>query len=432
MTAEDDCPLAVRLQMRNVYCSAGLWCLIYLSAPVSYVGVTHANLLNGLGTPDKIANLPHAAYQWMTAFPVLVACFFPQPRLLKPLIMGALTIKMLATVMVAAALWLKFSAPVVTGTVIAFGALFGASNGVLVTALWEVVRRGISTSRRGTMMALSFGAGPLLACVGSIAQQCLLSKEPLTGFSFDLPFPDSYLALFASAVPVMVLSVVLGSLFIVPIGADEVVPSARLTDIVAGLRDFFTYRPLLLAAVGYLLVASGGNAVFETVSLHTKDVLGDKAADTVGIQNFLRFGFKAVTGVLLGWLLTKTNPKATLLATTSILLFALGWVLNSSGWWYLASAGLLGAGELYGAYFPNYVATASAKHKVRLHIAYLGLLGSLVGFASYFFGVISDRFGRIATFYTATGILVVAILLIIIALPARPVPREESALDTAT
>ena len=62
MSADDDCPLAASEQSRNILCFAGLWCLYYLAAPVSYVGVTHANLLKALGGNDTVANLPHAVY----------------------------------------------------------------------------------------------------------------------------------------------------------------------------------------------------------------------------------------------------------------------------------------------------------------------------------------------------------------------------------
>ncbi len=424
-STDDDCPLSVGLQTRNMVCLAGVWCLIYLTAPVSYVGVTHANLLHDLGNSDTLANLPHAVYQWMTALPVLVAWFLPQARWLKPLLVGSFAAKAVLTALVAVAIWLRWPAVVVTATVILFAGVFGVANGVMLMTLWEVVRRGVSTARRGVTLALSFGIGPVAACAGSLMQQVLLSREPLTGYSFELSFPDSYLALFAGALPFMVLCVFLGAAFHIPPAVDEPVGSSRTAEILGGLRQFVTSRPIALAAVGYLLVYSGGNAIFDNVSLHAKDVLGDASPDTVGLQNFLRFGFKAVAGVLLGWLLAKTNPKATLLATTAILLAGMAWALNVSGWWYLGTAGLLGAGELFGAYFPNYVTTASAKSQVRANIAYLSLLGSLVGFASVIFGQVSDRFGRIASFHTATGVLIVAMLLILFGLPARPTPHEE-------
>ena len=421
----DDCPLPAKLQTRNIVCFAGLWCLIYLTAPVSYVGLTHANLLHDLGNSDTIANLPHAVYQWMTALPILVAWFLPQARLLKPLLVGSLAAKAVLTAVVAMAIWLRLPAAIVTGSVILFAGVFGTANGVMLMTLWEVVRRGVSTARRGVTLGFSFGVGPIAACAGSLIQQMLLAKEPLTGYTFGMSFPNSYLALFASNVPVMVLCVLLAAAFQVPSAADEPVPTSRTSEILDGLRQFATCRPVALGAVAYVLVYSGGNAIFDNVSLHAKDVLGAASPDTVGLQNFLRFGFKAIAGGFLGWLLAKTHPKATLLATTAILLAGMAWAMIASGWWYLMAAGLLGAGELFGAYFPNYIATASAKSQLRVNIAYLTLLGSLVGFASVIFGQIADRFGRMASFHAATGVLILAILLIIFGLPARPTPRED-------
>jgi hypothetical protein len=422
----DDCPLSAGLQTRNMLCFAGLWCLIYLAAPVSYVGVTHANLLHALGNSDTVANLPHAVYVWMTGVPILVAWLLPQPRWLKPLIVGSLAAETAVTVVVAALIWLRMPASIVTIGVIAYAGVFGAANGVLLMSLWEVVRRGVSTTRRGMTLGISFGIGPIAACVGSLIQQMLLSKEPLTGATFAVPFPDNYLALFAGAIPVCVMCVLLGAAFVVPRPADELVSPSRAAEILRGVRQFITSRPVALGAVAYFLVYSGGNAIFDNVSLHAKEVLGAASPDTVGLQNFLRFGFKAVAGGLLGWLLVRSHPKATLLATTSLLLAGMAWAMNASGWWYLITAGLLGAGELFGAYFPNYVATASPKSQVRANIAYLNLLGGLVGFASVIFGVISDRFGRIASFHAATGALIFAIVLIVVALPARPTPREDT------
>jgi hypothetical protein len=295
---------------------------------------------------------------------------------------------------------------------------------VLLTTLWEVLRRGVSTSRRGHALGVTFGVGPLLACVGSIFQQALFAEKPIAGISLGLDFPTNYLVLFAAAAPLMLLQTFVAASFIVPLPTDEPSGQSRFTEIVGGLRDFFTYRPLVIGAVGYLLVYSGGNAIFDNVSLHAKDVLKEASASSMGIQQFLRFGFKAVAGVGLGWLLTRTNPKTMLLTTTMILVLGMTWVLNVTGPWYLVAFGLLGAGELFGAYFPNYIATSSSKSQVRANMAYLGLMGSLVGFASVLFGVISDRWGRMASFHTALGILLSAMVLMAVVLPARPAPQD--------
>jgi len=424
LLTDDDCPLPVAFQRWNICCFAAIFGLYYLAAPVSYIGITHANLLKELGHQDTFANLPSAIYQWTSVFAVFVAWFLPNPKLLKPLLVAAMVAMAGISAAVAAILWLQLSAGVLSAGVVAHGAVFGAANGVSLTTMWELVRRGVSTSRRGHVLGLTFGFGPLLACVGSLGQQALFSKSAIGGFSFGYAFPTNYLVLFAAVVPILLVCSAFAGTFVVPSAAYEPHGGPHLKEIASGLRQFFTYRPLVFGAVAYLLVYSGGNAIIPNVSLRAKELL-EEEMDTQGIQQFLRFGFKAATGVFLGWLLAKTSPKATLLATTSVLLLALAWVLNSRGWWCLMSFGLLGSGELFGAYFPNYVATASPKSRVRLNIAYLGLLSSLVGVASLGYGWIADEFGRFASFYTAAGVLVLAIVLIMVALPARPVPFSQ-------
>jgi hypothetical protein len=273
-------------------------------------------------------------------------------------------------------------------------------------------------------MGWTFGLGPVMACVGSLLQQLLLSTEPITGYSFNVSFPDNYMFLFAGAIPVLLASIVLSVAFVVPPPTDESIPTAGLADILGGLLRFLTTGPVLICAIAYVMVYSGGRAIMDNVSLHAKDVLGEASPDTVGVQNFLRFGFKAVAGVFLGYLLAKTNPKATLLATIGLLLLGMAWALTVPGWLYLLTVGWLGAGELFGAYFFNYISTASPKSQVRVNIAYVSLMSIVVGFASVMYGQISDNYGRIASFYVASGILIFALALVVFALPSRPAPRE--------
>lgn len=424
-SVDDDCPLPVATQRRNIYCFAGIWSLYYLAAPVSYIGITHANLLKELEHSNTVANFPGALYQWLSVCAVLVAWFLPNPRLLKPLLLTVNIVMACICAVVAAVLWLDLSRSVITVAIIAHGAVFGACSGVMLTTMWEFVRRGVSTSRRGHTLALTFGVGPLFACLGALAQQAIFSERPIGGFSLGYAFPTNYLVLFAAVVPILLACAALSAMFVVPVASNEPPTGVRAAEIVGGLREFLTCRPLVMGAVAYLLVYSGGNAIFANVSIHAKTVL-ESQVDTQGVQQFLRFGFKAATGFLLGYLLAKTNPKATLLATTSILILAMGWVLNSQGRWYLLSFGLLGSGELFGAYFPNYIATASRKARVRLNVAYLSLLSSLVGLANMSFGYIADQYGLVASFYTAAGVLLFAMGLIVIVLPAQPTPREET------
>ncbi len=423
----DDCPLPVGVQYRNICCFAAFWGIYYLTAPVSYVGLTHANLLEALGNSDTVSNLPSAMYLWLTIVPVLAAWLFPRPQHLKPLGLVSVGLMAVVTAAVALALWVGASPRITTAFVIGHGAVLGAANGVLVTALWDSLKRGASTSRRGAAMGLAFGAGPLLACVGSLLQDALLGGNPLGGRSFGLKPLESYLVMFAVVAPLMLVTGVVLSLFTLPRTIEPAADAGSpLAEIVLGVRQFLRNRAVWIAVLLYVLVYSGGNAIFASVSLHAKDILGEQA-NTLGLQNFLRFGCKAVTGALLGWLLAAASPRATLLATTSILLVGMAWALGSSGWWFLATFGLLGAGELFGAHFPNYVTTASEKKFVRVNMAYLNFLTALVGFSSVAFGAISDAHGRPASFYVAAGLLVLALGLICVLLPADPAPRERPA-----
>lgn len=422
---DDDCPLSVSAQNRNIACFATFWGLFYFAAPVSYIGLTHANLLKDLGNNDTVSNLPSAVYMWLTIIPVFAAWFFPQPRYLKRLGFTSVALMSAMTGLVALTLWLSNSSTFRTAVVIAHGGLFGAVNGISLSTLWDLLRRGVSTSRRGKALGLAFGVGPIFACAGSLLQDAMFQGELLGGRTFGLTFPDNYLAMFAGLAPMMLFAAICFAFFVVP--PDDEIATLRepvLEEVRAGLKQFTRNRALLFAVVIYVIVYSGGNAIFANVSLHAKEMLTNDA-ETVGIQNFLRFGCKAVAGILLGLLLTKSSPRATVVATTSILLAGMIWALSSSGWWYMATFGILGAGELFGAHFPNYITTASAKPFVRINMSYLSVLSVLIGFSSLAFGLISDKFGRLASFYTAAALLLLALGLIFALLPANPTPRED-------
>lgn len=450
----EDCPLPISVQNRNICCFATFWSVYYLAAPVSYIGLTHANLLKAFGNSDTISNLPSAVYLWLTALPVLAAWIFPHARHLKPLALVSVGLMVSITAAVAItlssevanaialtfhSLSISFSflkgfrlafgeqVNITYGTliVILHGAVFGAANGILLTAMWDFLRRGVSTSRRGKALGLTFGVGPLLACVGALMQDLMFDGKLFGGWSFGLKFPNNYMTLFAVVSPLLLIAGGAVAMFRIPIdAASEKGSGTPLSEIAAGLRQFVRNRNVLLAVVIYVIVYSGGNAIFQNVSLHAQSVLGSES-NTLGLQSFLRFGFKAVAGAMLGWLLATASPRATLLATTSILLIGMTWALSSTGWWFMLTFGLLGAGELFGAYFPNYVTTASRKSFVRINMAYLNVLTAFTGFSSLIFGAIADAYGRIASFYASAGMLLFAMVLICLLLPGNPTPQED-------
>lgn len=418
----DDCPLSPAAQNRNIFCFVMYWCVFYLCAPVTYVGTTHANLLQALGNNDEIANIPSAIYQWVTFIPVCVAWFFSHPKYLKPLMLLALSLISLATGMVASLLWIDASPIIKSASVIAHGAAMGIGSGVLIASLWDSLRRGVSTSRRGRALGFTFGCGPIFACIGSLAQDALFDGK-LTGQYLGLGYPWNFILLFAAVAPLLLLAGITMLMFQIPPAteADEQ-KGNPLVEIASGLHQFIRNRVLWYTILIYVVVYSGGNAILSNVSLHADEILGGNK-ETLGIQNFLRFGCKAIAGGLLGVLLAKTSARATLLATTLTLVAGMTWALNTTGWPFMATFGLLGAGELFGAYFPNYVVTASPKHFVRINMAYLSLLSTFIGFSAVLFGWISEHYSRNASFIVAEGMLILALVMIAF-LPANPTPKE--------
>ena len=420
----EDCLLPAAIQRRNILLFVLYWCIFYLCAPVTYISVTHANLLKALDNPDSICNLPAATYLWLTVIPVVVAWLFPQPTYLKRMILCSIMLMALMTVAVAYFLWIDSTARLRTILVIAHGATFGGCGGILLSSLWDSLRRGVSTSRRGTVLGFTFGCGPIFACLGSLFQDAIFDGRLTGGRTFGLTFPQNYCLLFASAAPMLMLAGLLMSLFVIPSDShsESIEPTAS-TGISEGLKQFFGNRVVWYTILIYVLVYSGTNAIISNVSLHAKTVVSDQSG-TLGLQNFLRFGCKAIAGALLGWLLSKTTVRAPLFATTTISLIGMIWALSTTGWPFMLTFGLLGMGELFGAYFPNYVTTASDKRYVRVNMSYLSFLSALIGFSSVGFGLISDRYGRLASFYVAAAMLMVSLFMICF-LPTNPARQEE-------
>ena len=76
-----------RYQRRNLVLYVLKWYLLYLAAPVLYVGFVQAGLCKRLGASDFVANLPSSAYLLLTAFPMIIAWVLPQVRYLRLVMM---------------------------------------------------------------------------------------------------------------------------------------------------------------------------------------------------------------------------------------------------------------------------------------------------------------------------------------------------------
>ena len=433
-----DCPLSRSEQTRNLVIYGINTSLIYLAAPVLYVGTTQATLCDKLGATVFGANLPATAYHASTFLPLLIAWWIPYVRALKWILV--ICFGLVAATGAAVAVVLPAGVPnaVKVAVVILQGAASGFAISTAVAFQWEVLGRGVHLNRRGAALGLAFGVGPILAVCGSLAFSVLTGKLEIPQLH-GLDYPWNYVVLFGAVAPIMGLAAFLSSLFVVPLPAIELRRQPFLTEIVGGFGEFLANRTLRIAAIVTVL-AYTENLLSSNLTLYTGHALGlqgdalkNAAEMYAGYMLAIRFGMKAIAGLFLGWLLTKTNPKTGILVTGAIYLSATVWASLVSGPWYLLTFGIYGAGELVGVYAPNYILSASPERSMRRNLAFCTLFMAFSAPAGALFGWVSTV-GRTAgsptdtaaglrlSFAVCGGLVLAAILIASRGLPARPRP----------
>ena len=427
VNASTECPLSDREQSYNIVLYGLTWGMIYLAAPVLYVGLTQASLLKQLGYSNTICNLPSSIYMWFAPTAVIMAWLFPYVKLLKPIVaVGyAISAAMAAVVVVALLLPVPHIAML---TVVLHAAVVGATNGTCTAFMWEILGRALSSRRRGHAFALSTGPGAFMAVLGSLGSQWLLDREWTGAAISQFGFRFNYALLYAIVVPLMLVVVWCTARMNVPQPAIETRREPFVATVFGGFGEFITNRLILIAVIGFLLVFAG-YSIMPTITLYTPTAVGVESQDLVGYQNALRFGFKATMGIFLGWLLVRSFPKLPLIATTSLCMLAVVITMFAPGYWFLLSFGIMGAGELFGLYFPNYVACCSAPEKTRRNMAFCGLILLPCGAMPLVYGSVVDRLktplGEQTAFQVSFGIsltiLLVALILVVWCLPRRPV-----------
>lgn len=472
------CPLAWSQQRRNLILFAVCTGMQYLAAPVLYVGITQSALCEKLGADARVSNLPATLYFAMTAMPVLMAWLWPQVRLLRRNLTWCYALSGAMLGLIALALML----PISNGAKLAIVALQGALTGALMPAaiafLWEIICRGSDQSKRGLALALAFGCGPILAVLGSLGQTTLLGGN-LFGYDFvGAQYPQNFITLFALGAPILLATAVISRFFVVPKAEAEPArePVSSVIGLLVGLplmlvaialvqmadaysnqalrvlgylaamgcafafvihfKALLSDRILLLATIVTILVYAG-NMIPSNMNLYSTDALGAAPEKFAGLQNTLRFSFKVVAGLFLGWLLMRTNPRTGLLATACIFLLAQIWALCATGTWYLVAFGIYGAGELIGVYAPNYIVSASRKSDLRRNTAFLTLLMAPAAPAGYLFGAIVDAsksnqwtafgmspaaFGFRLSFLVCATFILSGIVIALLKLPKNPSP----------
>ncbi|MFO0888020.1 MAG: MFS transporter [Isosphaeraceae bacterium] len=427
------CPLPDADQTRNILIYSVNWGLIYLASPVTYVGVVQATLIDRLGFSNSEANLPASAYLWSMPLAVLVIWLFPQVRALRPMLITALASAAVMGGLVAFAVTAMSPRAILTALV-AYAVVWGCGNGVIATCQWEMIGRGVSASRRGQALALAFGAGPILAVIASLGSQLIMGGDAkVPGFLAWMPrpgYPWNFATLYLASVLVLGAAAIQSWFFIVPRPVAEVRRQPFVSGVFGGFLDYLGSRPIFFAAIAYIMVYSG-HEILQNLSLYTREVLGESPDSYAGLLLALRFGFKVAAGFFLGWLLVKTDPRTLLLATAGLTFLAVLWGAVVPGWWFLLASGILGAGELFGVYYPNYILDCSPRSQIRRNMVFTNMITMLVGFAPVVYGWISDTFGEDdkkfgfrVSFAVSLAVLAATMILVRLTLPARPRPSE--------
>lgn len=472
--------LSPALQRRNIILYAIGFGMNYLAAPVLYVGTTQAALCDRLGADARTANLPGSLYFAMTAMPVLLAWLSPKVAHLKRNLSFCFALMGGMLLCVAFSLASDLPDKVKIGVVILQAVVSGAVMTSTFGLLWEALARGTDESLRGKALGLAFGAGPLLAVLGSFLQTFLLGGD-LFGWKFDgIGYPLGFVILFGICGPIMLVSAVCSLYFVIPPVERELErdPVYTVVGLLIGLpsmclsigllqlgesgfgtwltscgyavgflslisfiyhyRSLLSQRVLLIATLVTILIYCG-NVIPSNMNLYAREALGDDPARFAGVQNMLRFGFKVVAGLTLGWLLTKTHPKGGIIATGAIFFLGQIWAMCVTGPWYLLASGLHGAGELIGVYAPNYIVSASSKNDLRRNMAFVTMLMVPAAPAGYLYGAIVEHvkskgwslwgmngaaLGFRISFAVCATLILAGIILALVALPRRPRPQE--------
>lgn len=444
-TPGDTCSLTTSQQTRNLVLFGINTSLIYLAAPVLYIGATQASLCTRLEAGELVSNLPSTAYFAATVLPVIVAWYMPYVRALKPILVACFGVTGLTLLSVAAMISREnVSNNLKIATVIVQVAWSGFAVSTAVAFMWEVLGRGVAESRRGWALALAFGAGPFIAMAASLVSQLVITGQVEVP-AFDsssglamrkiaiepLEFPWNFATLYGICGPALLAASFFSFLFVIPKPETELVRQPFFSGVFGGFAQFLSNR-ILLTAMIVTFLAYAGNLIPPNLNLYIKEVLGTEPDRYAGYQNTLRFLFKGVTGLFLGWLLTRSTPRTGIICTATIYLAATLWALFATGKWYLIASGLHGAGELVGVYAPNYILSASAKDHMRRNMSFVTMVMAFTAPVGAMFGWIAQHYGAVyspavgfrLSFAACALMIASGIVVALVFLPPRPTVRD--------
>jgi MFS family permease len=392
------------MDTRNAWILGLTYFLVYLGAPVIYLGVVQAGLCDKLGASKTVANLPATAYQIGSFVPLLVAWAAPQ-RWTRSILVWSYSATAVLLGLVSITLFFPFSNSFRIAAVVGQGLVQGISGSVANVYTYQCMRVGTTLEGRARAYRYSLGIGPVFGVIGSLGAQLLLS-----GRIRGVGYPTDFALLYLFGVPCMAGAALLSLGYRLVDVPDE--PRQPFFPYLRnGIREYVRSPILVLAFAAYFLWYFTLNAM-PNLSLYTREALHRDPKEFSGLIMALRFGFKSLAGLVLPTLMLRRGSRATLTATVALLGGAILWAWAAPGYAYLLAFGLMGAGELGGGYFPNYAMAASAPASAAVNVAILTLVTPLAGIAPVLHGALTDHFGFRGSFVLGTVSAALALALV--------------------
>ena len=389
--------------------------LHYLAAPVIYVGIVQAALCDRLGASATVANLPSSGYLLASVAPILLSWIVPH-RLVRATVVAASLLTGLVLSMVLLILLFPFTDSTRLWVVVTASLAQGLSSNVAHVYSFQCMKRGTTTEGRARALKWAFSLSPMAGVAGSLWTQYVLG-----GGIASLLFPHDFTILYLTGIPCMVAIAILNSRYrLVPVQEEK--HPLLFPYLWRSIQSYWSVRILVLAWFAYLCWYLTINAM-PNLTLYAREALGREPQELSGWMMALRFGFKCLGGFMLGIISVRWGIRAPLFACVCMVEAAIPWAWLVPGHLYLLAFGIMGAGELGGVYFPNYVISISSASDATRNLAILSLVSPVSSIGPALHGGLTDLYGFPASF-TFGLTAAIGALILVLGLSPRPIKEE--------
>jgi len=379
--------------------------LHYLAAPVIYVGIVQAALCDRLGASVTVSNLPSSGYLLASVAPILLSWIVPHRRVRATVVTASL-LTGLVLFLVLLILLFPFQDSTRLWVVVVAALAQGLSSNVAHVYSFQCMKRGTTTEGRARALKWAFSLSPLAGVVGSFWAQYVLG-----GGIENLLFPHDFAILYLTGIPCMVAIAILNSRYQMVAVKEESQPPL-LPYLWRSIRSYWSVRILLIAWFAYLFWYLTLNAM-PNLTLYAREALGREPQELSGWMMALRFGFKCLGGLLLGIISVRWGGRAPLFACVGLVGAAVLWAWLVPGHLYLLAFGIMGAGELGGVYFPNYIISISSAAAATRNLAIHSLVSPLSSIGPALHGGLADLYGFPASFSFGLTASILALILVL-------------------